>query len=73
MDKYKVVTNNNYEEYLSTGKITVTVPRTKYSIMHEQSEIRLLDIPDYFQDSLGIANGIVKLLNENKIKLNLNI
>lgn len=73
MDKYIVKQNNNYEEYISTGKITVTVPRTRYSIIHEKSEIRLLDIPDYFRDPLGIANGIVKLLNENKIRLNLEI
>ena len=74
MKNYEVL-NIKEKPYVSTGGAKVKVPPlTNYCIYDNKNQRILFYIPDYYLDPIGIGNGLIKLLEDNrKIILNLEI
>lgn len=72
---YKCIKNQD-KVYKSTGGQKVTVPRdTEYSIywVKNSRKLHVLDVKDHFTDAKGVGEGICKMMNQDKIVLNLNV
>lgn len=76
MKKYYKVVKNKPKVYKSTGGLNIkTYPQTKYSIYFVSNKhyLHVLDIKDHFKYPKGIGEGICRLLNQNKIILELDV
>lgn len=72
---YYVKKNKNTKHDIKSGIIIETEPFSKYTVNFKQgkSDKIVFHIPDYYQNSEGIAEGVCKLLNSGKIILPLDI
>ena len=71
--KYTILKNEG-DYYKSTGGLVLKIPPVTKTVIYNTDENKIVAyIPDYYINSDGIANGIIKLLNSGKIKLDLTI
>lgn len=75
MGKYIVIKNAD-KNFVSNNGHELAIPKLcEYSIAWQEVDTLniVFNIPDYFNDSFGIAKGTTKLLNQGKIILPLKI
>ena len=74
MKKY-IVEQDKDKHYKSKGGADVYIPGNGYNIVWKDNGDRrvVANIPDYYKNPQGIANGIIQLLNEGNIVLPLEI